>query len=230
MIFITKFDVPAFWQTYLSDPASITMEGILIFNKHLLFLLTAIVLFIGSLLFDSVYSFRDYWSKCISITPAPLKLTGSALVINSTKELSGSKRKAEILSVFDEGKLEEPNADICILIAANVRRSSQPGYSPNRTEYDCGMKPTSTLNPNNFELVLPTTVGLGLNEQQYINHILEHGFVRTKGEGDSIAVVGLDEWSYVHGRVDINVYEGPIRRCADWGYWGYLPISTIWGD
>ena len=44
--FITHCDSPAFWQTYLSDPASITMEGILIFNKHLLFLLTVIVLFV----------------------------------------------------------------------------------------------------------------------------------------------------------------------------------------
>ena len=47
MIFTTHFDSPALWQTYLSDPASITMEGILIFNKHLLFLLTVIVLFVG---------------------------------------------------------------------------------------------------------------------------------------------------------------------------------------
>jgi hypothetical protein len=47
MVFITQCDSPALWQTYLSDPASITMEGILIFNKHLLFLLTVIVLFIG---------------------------------------------------------------------------------------------------------------------------------------------------------------------------------------
>ena len=39
MIFITQCDSPALWQTYLPDPASITMEGILIFNKHLLFLL-----------------------------------------------------------------------------------------------------------------------------------------------------------------------------------------------
>ena len=51
MIFITQCDSPALWQTYLSDPASITMEGILIFNKHLLFLLTVIVLFVGWLLF-----------------------------------------------------------------------------------------------------------------------------------------------------------------------------------
>jgi hypothetical protein len=47
MLFIIQYDSPTFWQTYLSDPASITMEGILIFNKHLLFLLTAIVLFVG---------------------------------------------------------------------------------------------------------------------------------------------------------------------------------------
>ena len=39
MVFITHCDTPALWQTYLSDPASITMEGILIFNNHLLFLL-----------------------------------------------------------------------------------------------------------------------------------------------------------------------------------------------
>jgi len=47
MIFTIQCDSPALWQTYLSDPASITMEGILIFNKHLLFLLTVIVLFVG---------------------------------------------------------------------------------------------------------------------------------------------------------------------------------------
>jgi hypothetical protein len=40
-------DSPLVWQTYLADPASITIEGILIFNKHLLFLLTAIVLSVG---------------------------------------------------------------------------------------------------------------------------------------------------------------------------------------
>lgn len=120
-----------------------------------------------------------------------------------------------MLSTFDEGKLEEPNADICILLARNIRLSSQPDYRPNPTEYDCGMKPTSNLNPNNFELVLPTTVGLGLSDQEYIDHIFEHGFVRTKGECDSVAEVGLDEWDFVHGKVDINVYEGSIRRLED---------------
>ena len=63
MIFITQCDSPAFWQIYLSDPASITMEGILIFNKHLLFLLTAIVLFVGWLLFYTIYYFIEYSNK-----------------------------------------------------------------------------------------------------------------------------------------------------------------------
>ena len=35
MTFFIKCDSPVFWQTYLSDPASISMEGILMFNKHL---------------------------------------------------------------------------------------------------------------------------------------------------------------------------------------------------
>ena len=30
-------DVPVYWQTYFHDPASISMEGILVFNKHLTF-------------------------------------------------------------------------------------------------------------------------------------------------------------------------------------------------
>ena len=56
MIFITQYDSLALWQTYLSDPASITMEGILIFNKHLLFLLTVIVLFGSWSLLHQTYS------------------------------------------------------------------------------------------------------------------------------------------------------------------------------
>ena len=39
MLFTTYCHNPYFWQTYLSYPANITMEGILFFDKHLLFLL-----------------------------------------------------------------------------------------------------------------------------------------------------------------------------------------------
>jgi hypothetical protein len=38
MLFITQCDNPAFWQTYLSDPASITMEGILIVKSYFVYL------------------------------------------------------------------------------------------------------------------------------------------------------------------------------------------------
>ena len=33
--FYAYCDSPAYWQTSLQEPASITMEGILLFNKHL---------------------------------------------------------------------------------------------------------------------------------------------------------------------------------------------------
>ena len=63
MIFITQCDSSTFWQTYLSDPASVTMEGILIFNKHLLFLLTIIVLFVAWVLFYTLYYFMGCKKK-----------------------------------------------------------------------------------------------------------------------------------------------------------------------
>jgi len=53
-------DSPVLWQTYFNDLASITMEGILIFNKHLLFLITVIVLFVGWLLFSTLYYFTKF--------------------------------------------------------------------------------------------------------------------------------------------------------------------------
>jgi len=63
MTYITYCDSPALWQTYLHDPASITMEGILIFNKHLLFLITIIVLFVGWLLVFTIYYFSEQNNK-----------------------------------------------------------------------------------------------------------------------------------------------------------------------
>jgi hypothetical protein len=47
MIFRTQCESAALWHIYVSDPASIVMKNILIVNKHLLFLLMAIVLFVG---------------------------------------------------------------------------------------------------------------------------------------------------------------------------------------
>ena len=48
-------DTPFEFQTHLHDPASISMEGILMFNKHLLFLVIVIVMFVGWLLVFTVY-------------------------------------------------------------------------------------------------------------------------------------------------------------------------------
>ncbi len=77
MVFITHCDTPALWQTYLSDPASITMEGILIFNKHVLFLLTVIVLFVGCLLFYTLHYFIEY-----RLVWATLKTIASSTILD----------------------------------------------------------------------------------------------------------------------------------------------------
>ena len=56
-------DAPLFWQTYFHDPASTTMEGILIFNKHLIFLLIVIVLFVGWFIFFTLHYFIEFKNK-----------------------------------------------------------------------------------------------------------------------------------------------------------------------
>jgi hypothetical protein len=52
-------DAPEAWQAALSEPASITTEGSLIFNNHLLFLLIVITLFVGWLLYNTIFFMRN---------------------------------------------------------------------------------------------------------------------------------------------------------------------------
>lgn len=56
-------DAPESWQVGLQEPASITMEGILIFNNHLLFLLIAIVLFVGWLIYNTIFYYEEFSNK-----------------------------------------------------------------------------------------------------------------------------------------------------------------------
>lgn len=60
MFFYTKCDSPLSWQTSFHDPASIAMEGILLFNTHLFFLITIIVFFVGWVLFYTLFYFFEY--------------------------------------------------------------------------------------------------------------------------------------------------------------------------
>jgi hypothetical protein len=53
-------DAPHYWQTGFQDPASISMEGILVFNKHLMFLLVVFVLFVGWFLACIAYYFVEF--------------------------------------------------------------------------------------------------------------------------------------------------------------------------
>ena len=64
MNFLSSFflicDAPDFWQMRLQDPASSIMEGILLFNKHLLFIVIMIILLVSWLLFNTIYSFDEF--------------------------------------------------------------------------------------------------------------------------------------------------------------------------
>ena len=94
MIFITQCDSPAFWPTYLPDLASIIMEGILIFNKHSLFLLTVIILLVGWLLFYTIYYFIEYSNKFSGIYK-PLE-PGLEEVVQATKKKKKLAPKASL--------------------------------------------------------------------------------------------------------------------------------------
>ena len=56
-------DAPENWQVQLNEPASITMEGILIFNNHLLFLLIVITLFVGWVLYNTIFFYEEFNNK-----------------------------------------------------------------------------------------------------------------------------------------------------------------------
>lgn len=58
----TSLDVPTYWQISFHEPASINMEGILMFNKHLTFLLFVIVIFVGWFLASTIFYFVEYAS------------------------------------------------------------------------------------------------------------------------------------------------------------------------
>lgn len=63
----TKFfffcDAPQFAQLSFQDPSSTIMEGLLEFNKHLLFVITIIVMLVGWLLFATITNFEEFNSK-----------------------------------------------------------------------------------------------------------------------------------------------------------------------
>ena len=61
--FLLICDAPDFWQLRLQDPASSIMEGILMFNKHLLFIIVIILLVVSWLLFNTIYSYEEFNSS-----------------------------------------------------------------------------------------------------------------------------------------------------------------------
>ena len=61
--FLLTCDAPDFWQLSFQDPASSIMEGILLFNKYLLFIIIMIVILVGWLLFNTIYGYDEFSSS-----------------------------------------------------------------------------------------------------------------------------------------------------------------------
>lgn len=57
--YLYQNDAPVGGQFQLSEPASISMEGILLFNQHLMFLLVLIVVFVSWVLFHTIFQFTE---------------------------------------------------------------------------------------------------------------------------------------------------------------------------
>jgi cytochrome c oxidase subunit 2 len=53
-------DTPYFFQFKLQDPATSNMEGLLYFNKHLLFVIVIIVLLVAWLLFATIFNYDEF--------------------------------------------------------------------------------------------------------------------------------------------------------------------------
>ena len=56
-------DCPETWQTFLPDPASSIMEGLLTFNNHLLFVIITIIILIGWFLANTIKDFNNFFNS-----------------------------------------------------------------------------------------------------------------------------------------------------------------------
>ena len=101
MIFITQCDSPALWQIYLSDPVNIVKERILMFNEHLLFLLTVIILLAWLLLFYTVYYFTEYNNKFSSKFFYSPKFRPLCLPMDEQEQKDIEKAKAQALDFLE---------------------------------------------------------------------------------------------------------------------------------
>ena len=55
-----KGDAAVPYQLGFQDPATTTMEGIYLFNLHLLFIIISIVIFVGWLLYSTLINFTEF--------------------------------------------------------------------------------------------------------------------------------------------------------------------------
>ena len=61
-----KGDAAVSYQLSFQDPATTTMEGIYLFNLHLLFIIIGIVIFVGWLLYSTLTNFTEFKQTNVS--------------------------------------------------------------------------------------------------------------------------------------------------------------------
>jgi cytochrome c oxidase subunit 2 len=64
--FLWKGDAAVPYQLGFQDPATTTMEGIYLFNLHLLFIIISIVIFVGWLLYSTLMNFTEFKQANVS--------------------------------------------------------------------------------------------------------------------------------------------------------------------
>ena len=206
---IIQLDNPAFWQTYLPDLASIIMEGILIFNKHSLFLLTVIILLVGWLLFYTIYYFIEYSNKFSAIhKPSKLDLEE---VVRDTSSSSIIEPSLELVSRHDQDNRRiEEQANISIFMQANLEPSASPDYDPDPQDFVARMVSTTAFRSNDWRLVLPLTLPwvdpVDRNTQTLTNCIWDDGYMECRWTNNRIP---LTEWQDLgYGTVEIETVMG----------------------
>jgi hypothetical protein len=65
----SSYDAPELAQLRLQDPSTTTMEGLLEFNKHVLFVITVIVILVGWLLFATISNYDEFNTQRVKVFP-----------------------------------------------------------------------------------------------------------------------------------------------------------------
>jgi len=194
---------------------NVPMEGILIFHKHSLFLLTVIVFFLilVCLVDDSIvlplkvkaFDFNDLWTK------------------SQSEAIQKYKTK-------DPDLKEE--TDLFIKINGQIRPDLE-NFRQMPWDLETRSTRSTIFNPRRWRIVLPKTIDVPRNfnnTQEVTNFILNVGFVEHK---ESLTRINLRHWIGTYGKVIVqpvmggSIYTEPNHFLIDGRF---EPIGNRWYD